>query len=230
MTSTGLVYMMTPALACFYGGLVENKNFLNQLFLSFVCMAIIPIQWCLFGYSFVFGPGNSIFGSFRYALTRQLILLNESIDKIDVSSTISFAFICFQCSFATLAPALISGAVVGRMKLIPYMIFIFLWTTLCYDPLTRWIIFKDGWLHKIGVIDFSGGLYVHLASGISGLVAAIILGSRVHFDPDATRAGQTNLSFTLLGTGLLSVGWIGFTGGSTLSANGMHFVNLHKIF
>ncbi|CAF5068534.1 unnamed protein product, partial [Rotaria magnacalcarata] len=224
MTSTGLVYMMTPALACFYGGLVENKNFLNQLFLSVVCMAIIPAQWCLFGYSFAFGPGNSVFGSFQYAVLSPMAMVNrngENIDKSNVSSVTSLAFVAFQCSFATITPALISGAVVGRMKLIPYMIFIFAWTTVCYDPLARWVSFNGGWLHKMGVLDFSGGLIVHLSSGISGLVAAIILGSRVQFDPDAVNIGQTNLAFTMLGTGLLWVGWMGFTGGAAFAANGI---------
>ncbi|CAF4571506.1 unnamed protein product [Rotaria socialis] len=224
MTSTGLVYLMTPALACFYGGLVENKNFLNQLFLSIVCMAIIPVQWCLFGYSFAFGPGNSVFGSFQYALLSPMAMVNsngENIDKSNVASVTSLAFVAFQCSFATITPALISGAVVGRMKIIQYMIFIFLWTTVCYAPLARWIVFNGGWLNKMGVMDFSGGLIVHLSSGISGLVAAIILGSRFQFDPDAANIGQTNLAFTILGTGLLWVGWMGFTGGAAFAADGI---------
>ncbi|CAF1029843.1 unnamed protein product [Rotaria sordida] len=222
MTSTGLVYMMTPALACFYGGLVENKNFLNQLFLSIVCMAIIPVQWCLFGYSFAFGPGNSVFGSFEYSLQRKaafITVYGENIDNIETSSISTFALVAYQCSFAILTPALISGSVVGRMKLIPYMIFIFLWTTLCYDLMARWIIFHGGWLYKMGVVDFAGGLVVHLSSGISGVVAAIILGSRAHFDPDDETTSQTNHPFTILGTGLLWVGWMGFNGGSALSAN-----------
>ncbi|CAF1050870.1 unnamed protein product [Rotaria sp. Silwood1] len=224
MTSTGLVYMMTPALACFYGGLVENKNFLNQLFLSVVCMAIVPVQWCLFGYSFAFGPGNSVFGSFEYALQRKAALISvygEYVDNIDTTTVSTFVLIAFECSFATLTPALISGAVVGRMKLIPYIIFIFLWTTLCYDPLARWMLFHEGWLYKMGIIDFAGGLVVHVSSGISGLVAAVILGSRAHFDPDVAITGSSNLPFTILGTGLLWVGWIGFNGGSALSANGL---------
>jgi len=224
MTSTGLVYMMTPALACFYGGLVENKNFLNQLFQSIVCMAIIPVQWCLFGYSFAFGPGNSAFGSFEYSLPRKASLIavyGENIDAINAPSISSLAFVAYQCSLAIMTPALISGAVVGRMKLIPYMIFIFLWATFCYDPLARWIFYSEGWLRQMGTIDFAGGLVVHVSSGMSGLIAAIILGSRAHFDPDVLTTGQTNLPFTILGTGLLWVGWMGFTGGSALSANGV---------
>ncbi|CAF1406456.1 unnamed protein product [Adineta ricciae] len=220
LTSTGLVYMMTPALACFYGGLVENKNFLNQLFLSIVCMAIIPVQWCLIGYSFTFGPGTSIFGSFEYAAQRPGSFISLSSDRNSQTIPPS-AFMAFQCACAIITPALISGAVVGRMKLIPYMIFIVLWTTCCYDPLARWIFSRQGWLHQIGVIDFAGGLMIHVSSGISGLVAALILRSRVHFDPDVVNAGQTNLPFTVVGTGLLWVGWMGFNGGSALVANGV---------
>ena len=215
--------MMTPALACFYGGLVENKNFLNQLFLSFVCMAIIPVQWCLFGYSFAFGPGNSAFGSFEYAVQRKAGLVSlqgENIDDLNPCSVPSLAFIAYQCSFAIITPALISGAVVGRMKLIPYLIFIFLWSTFCYDPLARWIFSSQGWLNAMGVIDFAGGLVIHLSSGISGLVAALILGFRAQFDPDVVNTGQTNLPYTMVGTGLLWVGWMGFNGGAVSAATG----------
>ncbi|UJR37439.1 hypothetical protein I4U23_030142 [Adineta vaga] len=224
MTSTALVYMMTPALACFYGGLVESKNFLNQLFLSIVCMAIIPVQWCLFGYSFAFGPGNSVFGSFEYSLQRKASLIavyGENANNIDGLSIPSLTFVAYQCSFAIITPALISGAVVGRMKLIPYMLFIFLWATVCYDPIARWIFYPGGWLFQIGSIDFAGGLVVHVSSGISGLIAALILGKRAQFDPDVLTTGQTNLPYTILGTGLLWVGWMGFNGGSALSADGI---------
>ena len=222
MTSTGLVYLMTPALACFYGGLVENKNFLNQLFLAIVCMAIVPVQWCLFGYSFAFGPGNSAFGSFEYSLQRRASLVDiygENIDSTNAPTVSSLAFVAFQSSFAIITPALISGAVVGRMKLMPYMLFIFLWSTFCYDPLARWTFYSGGWLRQLGVLDFAGGLAVHTASGISALVAAIILGSRANFNPDTTTAVHTNLPFTILGAGLLWVGWMGFNGGAALSAD-----------
>lgn len=225
--------MMTPALACFYGGLVESKNFLNQLFLSIVCMALIPVQWNLFGYSFTFGPGNSVFGSFEYAVEIKagLVGLNgEVIDDNNPPTVPSLAFAAFQCSFAIITPALISGAVVGRMKLIPYMIFVFLWATFCYDPIARWVFFSKGWLSQMGVIDFAGGLVVHFASGISGLVAALILGSRAQFDPDVLNTGQTNLPYTIIGTGLLWVGWMGFNGGSAMVANSKLFPEQYKIF
>jgi Amt family ammonium transporter len=215
--------MMTPALACFYGGLVENKNFFNQLFLSVVCMGIVPIQWCLFGYSFTFGPGNSAFGSFNYAALRFVGVANlygENADELYGLTIPSLAYVSYQCAFAIITPALISGAVVGRMKLIPYMIFIFLWSSFCYNPVARWIFSSQGWLNKMGTLDFAGGMVVHLASGMSGLVAAVILGFRTEFDPDVVNAGQTKLPFTILGTGLLWIGWMGFNGGSALAANG----------
>lgn len=215
--------MMTPALACFYGGLVESKNFLNQLFLSVVCMAIVPVQWCLFGFSFVFGPGSSVFGSFDYALQRQaafLAVYGNHVYDTNSPTIPSLTFVAFQCSFAMITPALISGAVVGRMKLVPYIIFIFLWTTCCYDLIARWTFSAHGWLNQLGVMDFAGGLVVHLSSGVSGLVAASILGMRAQFDPDVVATGQTNLPYTILGTGLLWVGWMGFNGGSALAANG----------
>jgi Amt family ammonium transporter len=151
LTSTALVYMMTPALACFYGGLVESKNFFNQLFLSIVCMGIVPVQWCLVGYSFTFGPGNAVFGSFNYAVLRSADLVNlygENVDELNASTIALLAYAAYQCAFAVITPALISGAVVGRMKLIPYMLFIFLWSTFCYNPLARWIFSPQGWLNQ----------------------------------------------------------------------------------
>lgn len=216
--------MMTPALAFFYGGLVESKNFLNQLFLSMVCMGIVPVQWCLFGYSFVFGPGNGYFGSFDFAIFRtpgQKNIYSEDSDSFTSPTSPTLAFAGYQCAFAIITPALISGAVVGRMKLLPYMIFIFFWSTFCYNPLARWIFYSQGWLVKMGSIDFAGGCVVHLSSGVSALVAAIILGSRAQFDPDVVHTGQTKLPFTVLGTGLLWVGWMGFNGGSALAADGI---------
>ncbi|CAF3222257.1 unnamed protein product [Rotaria socialis] len=216
--------MMTPGLACFYGGLVESKNFLNQFFLSIVCMAIIPVQWCLFGYSFTFGSGNSVFGSFNNGVLRSFGLNNfygENPDPTKALTIPSLTFVAYQCAFAIITVALISGAVVGRMKLIPYMIFVFLWSTLCYDPLARWIFSNQGWLNQMGTIDFAGGMVVHFASGISGLTVATILGPRSDFDPDALKTGQTHLPFTVLGTGMLWVGWMGFNGGSALAANGI---------
>jgi Amt family ammonium transporter len=212
MTSTALVLLMTPALAFFYGGLVDQKNILNQLFLSFICMGIIFVQWILFGFSFAFGPPISAgFGSFGWAVLR----FGEDGHSIYSPTYPLLTYAAFQATFAIITPALISGAIVGRMKLIPYMIFIFLWSTLCYDPMAHWVWGDNGWLKTLGTLDFAGGTVVHILSGVSGLVAAAILGKRSDYDPRSTTAH--NLPFTILGTCLLWVGWLGFNAGS---ANG----------
>jgi Amt family ammonium transporter len=213
MTSTALVLLMTPALAFFYGGLVDRKNILNQLFLSFICMGIVFVQWVLFGFSFAFGPPVSPgFGSFGWSALR----FAESDNAIYSPTYPLLTFAMYQGTFAIITPALISGAIVGRMKLIPYMIFIFLWSTVCYDPMAHWVWGSNGWLKQLGTLDFAGGTVVHILSGVSGLVAAAILGKRSDYDSHSTTAH--NLPFTILGTGLLWIGWCGFNGGSANSA------------
>ena len=212
MTSTVLVLLMTPALAFFYGGLVDHKNVLNQLFLSFVCMGIVFTQWILIGFSFAFGPPVSAgFGSFDWAVLR----FGEADNTIYTPTYPLLTYAAYQGTFAIITAALISGAIVGRMKLVPYMIFIVIWTTVCYDPMAHWVWGSNGWLKGLGTLDFAGGTVVHILSGVSGLVASIILGKRHDYDPKSTAAH--NLPFTILGTSLLWVGWSGFNGGS---ANG----------
>ena len=212
MTSTVLVLLMTPALAFFYGGLVDHKNVLNQLFLSFVCMGIVFTQWVLVGFSFAFGPPISVgFGSFDWAVLR----FGEIENDVYTPTYPLFTYAAYQGTFAIITAALISGAIVGRMKLVPYMIFIVIWTTVCYDPMAHWVWSSNGWLKTLGTLDFAGGTVVHILSGVSGFVASIILGKRHDYDPRSTAAH--NLPFTLLGTSLLWVGWSGFNGGS---ANG----------
>ena len=213
MTSTALVLLMTPALAFFYGGLVDHKNILNQLFLSFVCMGIVFLQWVLFGFSFAFGPPvSSGFGSFGWSVLR----FGESYNPNYSPTYPLLTFCAYQGTFAIITPALISGAIVGRMKIVPYMIFIFVWSTVCYDPMAHWVWGDNGWLKQLGTLDFAGGTVVHILSGVSGLVASIILGKRHDYDPTSTTAH--NLPFTILGTCLLWVGWSGFNGGSANSA------------
>ncbi|CAF3926397.1 unnamed protein product [Adineta steineri] len=216
MTSTALVLLMTPALAFFYGGLVDRKNILNQLFLSFICMGIVFVQWVLFGFSFAFGPPVSPgFGSFGWAALR----FGESANTDYAPTYPLLTYAAYQGTFAIITPALISGAIVGRMKLIPYMIFIFIWSTVCYDPMAHWVWGSNGWLKAMGTIDFAGGTVVHILSGVSGLVAALILGKRADYDPRSTTAH--NLPFTILGTGLLWIGWCGFNAGSANGASGL---------
>ena len=213
MTSTALVLMMTPALAFFYSGLVDRKNILNQLFLSFICMGIVFVQWVLFGFSFAFGPASKFgFGSFQWFA----LGFNESDNPIYSPTYPLLTFAAYQATFAIITPALISGAIVGRMKLIPYMLFILIWTTICYNPMAYWVWSCNGLFKPLGTFDFAGGTVVHILSGVSGLVASIILGKRSDYDPHSTVAH--NLPFTILGTCLLWVGWSGFNAGSANSA------------
>ncbi|CAF3787933.1 unnamed protein product [Rotaria sp. Silwood1] len=216
MTSTALVLLMTPALAFFYGGLVDRKNTLNQLFLSFICMGIVFVQWVLFGFSFVFGSTAGVgFGSFAWSVLR----FGETDNGIYSSTYPLLTYAAYQGTFAIITSALISGAIVGRMKLFPYMIFTFIWTTVCYDTMAHWVWSNNGWLKNLGTLDFAGGTIVHILSGVSGLVAAIILGKRSDYNAHSTTAH--NLPFTILGTCLLWVGWSGFNGGSANEASGL---------
>ncbi|CAF0836647.1 unnamed protein product [Adineta steineri] len=216
MTSTALVLLMTPALAFFYGGLVDHKNILNQLFLSFICMGIVFVQWVLFGFSFAFGPSvSSGFGSFGWSVLRFGEIYNPNY-----SPTYPLLTYCaYQGTFAVITPALISGAIVGRMKTIPYMLFIFIWTTVCYDPMAHWVWGDTGWLKSLGTLDFAGGTVVHILSGVSGFVASMIIGKRYDYSPHSTIT--KNLPFTILGTCLLWVGWTGFNAGSANAASGL---------
>ncbi|CAF0817753.1 unnamed protein product [Adineta steineri] len=216
MVSTAFVLMMTPALAFFYGGLVDRKNILNQLFLSFVCMGIVFVQWILFGFSFAFGsPVSAGFGSFADSALR----FGQRLDDFYSPSYPLLTYAAYQGTFAIITPALISGAIVGRMKVIPYMIFIVIWTTCCYDPLAHWVWGSNGWLKHLGTLDFAGGTVVHISSGVSGYVASAILGKRVDYKPHASNAH--NIPFTVLGTCLLWVGWTGFNAGSANIASGL---------
>ncbi|CAF3773420.1 unnamed protein product [Adineta steineri] len=216
MVSTAFVLMMTPALAFFYGGLVDRKNILNQLFLSFICMGIVFVQWVLFGFSFAFGPPVSVgFGSFGDSLLR----FGQRLDDAYSPNYPLLTYAAYQGTFAIITPALISGAIVGRMKLIPYMIFIAIWTTVCYDPLAHWVWGENGWLKDLGTLDFAGGTVVHISSGVSGLVASLILGRRIDWKPHGSIAH--NIPFTVLGTFLLWVGWSGFNAGSANVASGL---------
>ncbi|CAF0767353.1 unnamed protein product [Adineta steineri] len=216
MISTALVLMMTPALAFFYGGLVDRKNILNQLFLSFVCMGIVFTQWVLIGFTFAFGPPVSRgFGSFGDAVLR----FGSRMDAFYSPTYPLLTYAAYQGTFAIITPAIISGAIVGRMKIIPYMIFIFLWTTGCYDALAHWVWSENGWLKHLGTLDFAGGTVVHISSGVSGFVASLILGKRIDYKPHAAVAH--NLPFTVLGCCLLWVGWIGFNAGSANAASAL---------
>ncbi|CAF2615652.1 unnamed protein product [Rotaria sp. Silwood2] len=215
MTSTALVLMMTPALAIFYAGLVHRKNVLNQLFLVFLCMGVVFVQWVLVGFSFAFGDPVSVgFGSFAEAALR---FSGDRFDPVYCPTYSLLTYAAYQGTFAIITCAIIS--VVGRIRLVPYIIFIFVWTTVCYDPMAHWVWGSNGWLKNLGTLDFAGGTVVHILSGVSGIIAALIIGKRHDYDYQPNTAH--NLPLTVLGTGLLWVGWAGFNGGSAGAANGL---------
>ena len=214
LTSAALVMLMTPGLAMFYGGMVRRKNVLGTYMQSFVVIAVVSIQWILYGYSLSFGPDfHGIIGSLDWVGLKDVGI----IPNPDYAATVPhMAFMVFQMMFAVITPALISGAVAERMKFSSFLIFILAWTTLIYDPVAHWVWGTGGWLKNMGVLDFAGGIVVHITSGISALAAAIIIGKRRGYPHDSMT--PHNLPMTVVGAGLLWFGWFGFNAGSALSA------------
>ncbi len=211
-----LVLLMTPALAFFYGGMVRRKNVLSTLTLSYVFMALIGVQWVLFGYSLAFGPSiNGLIGSLNFLGFEGV----GAAPNADYSKTIPHSlFAAFQMMFAVITPALITGAFVERVKFKAFLLFSFLWATLVYDPLCHWVWGQGGWLREMGVLDFAGGTVVHIAAGFSALAFALVIGPRRGFGKSPLE--PNNIPLTVLGAGLLWVGWFGFNAGSALAANG----------
>jgi ammonium transporter, Amt family len=212
-----LVLLMTPALAFFYGGMVRRKNVLSTLTLSYIFMSLIGVQWVLYGYSLSFGPdiggliGGLDFLGFQGVGAKPYAAYAKTIPHE--------LFASFQMMFAVITPALITGAFVERVKFKGFLLFSLLWATLVYDPLCHWVWGQGGWLKEMGVLDFAGGTVVHIAAGFSALAFALVIGPRhghgkVPMEPN-------NIPLTVLGTGLLWVGWFGFNAGSALSANGV---------
>ena len=211
LVSSALVMLMLPGLAIFYGGMVRRKNVLSTLMHSFVPLGVITIQWVLFGYSLAFG--NDI-GHFVGDLSKVLYM---GIDYKTLSGTIpEYLFSMFQLMFAIVAVALISGGMAERVKFKSYIVFIFLWSTVVYDPLCHWV-WGGGWLGDMGDLDFAGGTVVHISSGTAALAAALILKPRRGF-PGRLMIPHS-LPLTLLGAGLLWFGWFGFNAGSSLAAD-----------
>ena len=220
LMSCALVLFMTPGLAFFYAGLVRTKNVLNTLLMSFVALAIVGVQWVLFGYSLAFAPNEGAMlpfvGSFAWFGLQGV----GAEPNADLAATIPHtAFMLFQGMFAVITPALISGAVVERMKFRSWLLFLVLWSTLVYAPVCHWVWAPGGWLRSLGALDFAGGTVVHISAGVAALVAAIMIGPRRGSPRNAARPG--NVPFALLGAGVLVVGWMGFDGGSALGANGL---------
>lgn len=214
LVSTALVLMMTPALAFFYGGMVQKKNILSTLNLSFITMGLLSVQWVLFGYSLAFGTSvGGLVGNLEYAG-----LLNVGLEANGTIPHLLFA--TFQMTFAIITPALISGAFVERVNFKAFLIFTLLWATLVYDPVCHWV-WGGGlltWLEP-EPLDFAGGAVVHITAGFSALAFAMLIRARRGFGKIAFE--PHNITYTVLGAGLLWVGWFGFNGGSALAADGI---------
>ncbi len=216
LLSTGLVMLMTPGLAFFYGGMVRRKNVLGVLMQCFAMLCVLSLQWMLFGYSLSFAPGNGFIGGLSWLGLKGV----GSEPYAAYCATVPHqAFMIFQAMFAVITPALIIGAFAERMKFSAFLLFSILWATLVYDPVCHWVWGTGGWLRELGVLDFAGGIVVHTTAGIAALGTTLVIGNRKNFD------GKTipphNLPFTVLGAALLWFGWFGFNAGSALCANGI---------
>ncbi len=221
LTSAALVLMMTiPGLFLFYGGLVRGKNVLGTIMHSFIIVALISIQWVLWGYSLAFGPDQGgIIGSLAW-----LGLNGVGADpNPDYAATIPHqTFMIYQLMFAIITPALITGTFAERVKFSTFIVFILLWATFIYDPLAHWVWGKGGWMGVnggMGALDFAGGTVVHISSGVSALVAALMFGKRIGYPQEAMP--PHNLPLSIIGASLLWVGWFGFNAGSALAADGL---------
>lgn len=216
LTSCALVLLMTlPGVALFYGGLVRRKNVLSMIMMSFFSLCFISVEWILWGYSLAFGPDHN---HFIGGLDWTNLSTVGFEPNTDYAKTIPhLLYMAFQMMFAVIAPALITGALAERMKFSAYVVFLLLWSTLVYTPIAHWVWGTEGWLKNLGVLDFAGGTVVHISSGTSALICALVLGKRRGFGKVPMR--PHNLPLTLLGGALLWFGWFGFNAGSALAAN-----------
>lgn len=210
LVATALVLVMTPALGFFYGGLVRAKNTLNTMMMSYVALGFVGIAWAFIGYTFAFSTGSNWIGGLGNAFFR-----NVGLDAKGSIPHILFA--AYQATFCVITAALISGAIVERMRFSSYVAFITLWSVIVYAPIAHWV-WGGGWLGKLGALDFAGGTVVHVNAAAAALVGAVVLGARKDYARQAII--PQNVPFTLLGAGLLWFGWFGFNGGSALAANG----------
>jgi ammonium transporter, Amt family len=218
LVSTALVMLMTPALALFYGGMVRRKNVLSTIMMSFAILALVSILWVLYGYSLSFGPDKGgIIGGLEW---RGLMGVGQEPSAVYARTVPHLAFMMFQGMFAVITVALITGAVVERIKFGSLLIFSTLWMTLVYCPVAHWVWGSGGWLARLGVLDFAGGSVVHINAGISALALTLVLGSRKGFKERETME-PNNIPMVVLGSGLLWFGWFGFNAGSALTAGGL---------
>ncbi|MEE8403611.1 MAG: ammonium transporter [Candidatus Hydrothermarchaeaceae archaeon] len=214
LISTALVFIMIPGVGLFYGGMVRRKNAISTIMLSFAVLAVISLQWVLWGYSLAFGPDiGGFIGSLEYAGLNGVGM--EAMDGLTIPS---LTFMMFQGMFAIITVALISGGLVERIKFSSFLVFSVIWATLVYDPVAHWV-WGGGWLSNLGALDFAGGTVVHISSGMSALALALVLGARKGFGK--IPMGPHNIPMTVLGAALLWFGWFGFNAGSALAADGL---------
>lgn len=217
IVATALVMMMTPALAFFYAGMVRRKNLLSTLNLSFITIGLISVQWVLVGYTLAFGPSQAgLIGALDFI---GLTTVGSEPHAGYAPTIPHLAFAAYQMMFAAITPALITGAFVERVRFKAFLLFTLLWATLVYDPVAHWVWAMGGALRQMGALDFAGGTVVHITAGFSALAFATVIGPRKWY----RRAPMepTHVPYTVLGAGLLWMGWFGFNGGSALGANGV---------
>jgi ammonium transporter, Amt family len=217
LVSTGLVMLMTPGLAFFYGGLVRTKNVLSTIMHSWFILALVSVTWVVFGYTLAFGPSmGGLIGGLDHLLLRGI----PATEAGPYATTIpSMLFVVYQMMFAIITPALITGAFAERKSFSAFVAFALLWSTLVYLPLCHWVWNADGWIYQLGALDFAGGLVVHISSGVAALVAALYLGRRIRTESE--RFEPHNVTYVVLGGALLWFGWFGFNAGSAWAANGL---------
>jgi len=213
LISTALVLLMTPMLAFFYGGLVRTKNALNTMMMSFISLGFVTVAWAVIGYSLAFAPGGDYIGD-----TSRMFLRTVGLEVNPGGTIPHLLSMCYQATFCVITAALISGAIVERMRFSAYVVFITLWSIVVYAPIAHWV-WGGGWLSKMGALDFAGGTVVHVNAGVAALVAAVLVGKRRDFKSSALL--PHNVPFTLLGAGVLWFGWFGFNAGSAVAANGI---------
>jgi Amt family ammonium transporter len=218
LMSTALVMIMLPGLAFFYGGLVRSKNVLSTVMHSFFGLALVSIVWVVVGFTLAFGPdvgGLGLIGGLDFAMFNGVGLEPSET----YATTVPFVlFAAFQLMFAAITPALITGAFAERKRFRAFVLFTILWSILVYSPLAHWVWSVDGWLFKLGALDFAGGTVVHISSGVSALIVALLIGRRV---TNGDRMEPHDVPMTVLGAGLLWFGWFGFNAGSAVAANGL---------
>jgi Amt family ammonium transporter len=217
LISSALVMLMTPGVALFYGGMVQRKNLLSTMMMSFACLGLIGLLWVLYGYSITFGTDHvGIIGGLNFLGLRNV---GQAPSPVYATTVPHLGFMIFQAMFAIITVALITGAIVERIKFSTLCIFSSLWLTLVYSPVAHWVWGSGGWLARLGILDFAGGSVVHLNAGISALALVLLLGRRRGFPQNPME--PNNIPMVVTGAGLLWFGWFGFNAGSALTAGGL---------